>query len=543
MATPEPDPTVPKTFISYSWDDDAHKEWVKQLATRLRADGVDVTLDRWHAAPGDQIPAFMERTVRENNFVIAVCTPRFKERSDGRGGGVGYEGDIMTAYALTGGNRRKFIPVLRRGSWSEAAPTWLIGRAKIDLSRDPYSESEYEELVQTLHSAREGAPPIGRPPYFVGGEQGSQRSLRSVTDAALGKRAKELVTRYAADPDGALHQLCDEYIDIYNRVHLDKAREFLKKFEAELQRAHKEVEDRSHREILELLREGPPIDVHLEGLVEVRDGATLFSHPAFPRLLLGIRKMEKSHKEAIKHLEAMRQERDMPRCALFKYILGQCYRKVKQLYDAQTMLEAASRDAGRCKDGCCICIVPGCQISELRLAIYRGRGAVHRELKEWDEAEHCFQEALRYVEDENVSKYIRNSIKCDFYYTFGYYMFKKSFDQGDRQKNHLRKALKRFGDAHQLCEDRSAPLSRIAIVKHLLHEASFKDFLKAWHLAYSEQNIKAPLTAAMCGFGLLMMALEAPRRFVLTEKKLYDDLRAQLPDAVLPSGGARLPRL
>jgi len=175
MATPEPDPTAPKAFISYSWDDDAHKEWVKQLATRLRADGVDVTLDRWHAAPGDQIPAFMERAVRENDFVIAVCTPRFKERSDGRGGGVGYEGDIMTAYAFTGGDKRKFIPVLRRGSWIEAAPTWLLGRAKIDLSGDPYSDSEYEELLRTLHGAREEAPPIGHRPNF-GDKKGSQAS-------------------------------------------------------------------------------------------------------------------------------------------------------------------------------------------------------------------------------------------------------------------------------------------------------------------------------------------------------------------------------
>ena len=172
---PEPDPTVPKTFISYFWDDDAHKEWVKQLATRLREDGVDVTLDRWHAAPGDQIPAIMERTVHENDFVIVVCTPRFKERSDGRGGGVGYEGDIMTAYAFTGGDKRKFIPVLRRGSWSEAAPTWLLGRAKIDLSGDPYSESEYGELLRTLHGAREERPPIGPRPNF-GDKKGSQAS-------------------------------------------------------------------------------------------------------------------------------------------------------------------------------------------------------------------------------------------------------------------------------------------------------------------------------------------------------------------------------
>ena len=172
---PEPYPTAPKTFISYSWDDDAHKEWVKQLAIRLRVDGVDVTLDRWHAAPGDQIPAFMERAVRENDFVIAVCTSRFKERSDGRGGGVGYEGDIMTTYAFTGGDRRKFIPVLRRGSWREAAPTWLLGRVRIDLSRDPYSESEYEELLRTLHGAREEAPPIGLPPIFED-KRGSQAS-------------------------------------------------------------------------------------------------------------------------------------------------------------------------------------------------------------------------------------------------------------------------------------------------------------------------------------------------------------------------------
>src|SRR5262245_2555082 len=128
MATPEPGPKVPRAFISYSWDDAAHKEWVKELATRLRADGVDVTLDRWHAVPGDQLPAFMERAVRENDFVIAVCTPHYKQKSDRRGGGVGYEGDIMTAVIFTGGHQRKFIPVLRRGTWADAAPSWLLGK-------------------------------------------------------------------------------------------------------------------------------------------------------------------------------------------------------------------------------------------------------------------------------------------------------------------------------------------------------------------------------------------------------------------------------
>ena len=62
MSVSTPIAASPKAFISYSWDDDAHSQWVKDFATRLRGDGVDVTLDRWHAVPGDQLPAFMETT-------------------------------------------------------------------------------------------------------------------------------------------------------------------------------------------------------------------------------------------------------------------------------------------------------------------------------------------------------------------------------------------------------------------------------------------------------------------------------------------------
>ena len=196
MVNLEPDPPVeyppPKTFISYSWDDAAHKEWVRQLASRLRTNGVDVTLDRWHSAPGDQIPEFMERAVRDNDFIIAVCTPRFKERSDGRDGGVGYEGDIMTAYASTKGNKRKFIPVLRRGSWEEAAPTWLLGRARIDLSGDQCAEAEYTELLRTLHGEREQAPPIGQRPDFGESSNTPANGINPVEERSTGKLKKVL---------------------------------------------------------------------------------------------------------------------------------------------------------------------------------------------------------------------------------------------------------------------------------------------------------------------------------------------------------------
>jgi len=153
----------PSAFLSYSWDSELHKTWVKELAARLRADGVNTILDQWHTAPGDQLPAFMGRAIRDNDYVIIVCTPLYKERSDARRGGVGYEGDIMTAEVFTQANHRKFIPVLRRGRWSESAPSWLQGKYYVDLSSDPYQEEKYEDLLLTILGQRPSAPPIGTP--------------------------------------------------------------------------------------------------------------------------------------------------------------------------------------------------------------------------------------------------------------------------------------------------------------------------------------------------------------------------------------------
>ena len=38
---------IPKVFISYSHDSLEHKEWVNQLATKMRNHGIDATLDQW----------------------------------------------------------------------------------------------------------------------------------------------------------------------------------------------------------------------------------------------------------------------------------------------------------------------------------------------------------------------------------------------------------------------------------------------------------------------------------------------------------------
>lgn len=148
-------------FISYSWDDEDHKAWVRGLAERLRADGVDATLDQWAAAPGDQLPSFMERSVAQSSFVLIICTPRYKGRSEKRVGGVGYEGDIITAELMQHRNRRKFIPVLRRGTWEESAPGWILGSYYIDLRDGGRFDAQYEDLLSTVRGVRPEPPPLG----------------------------------------------------------------------------------------------------------------------------------------------------------------------------------------------------------------------------------------------------------------------------------------------------------------------------------------------------------------------------------------------
>ncbi|MHC2018041.1 toll/interleukin-1 receptor domain-containing protein [Methylobacterium sp. CM6247] len=82
---------TPSAFISYSWDDDDHKTWVRELSERLVINGVQVFLDQWHVKLGDSLTEFMERKLSECDFALVICTPNYRSRSQARRGGVGYE--------------------------------------------------------------------------------------------------------------------------------------------------------------------------------------------------------------------------------------------------------------------------------------------------------------------------------------------------------------------------------------------------------------------------------------------------------------------
>lgn len=159
---------IPTAFISYSWESDAHKAWVRQLAEKLRSQGVKVILDQWELTPGGDRTHFMESNIVASDFVIIICTPTYAIKGNKRDGGVGYEAMIITSQLARRILQDKFIPVLRSGNFDDSAvPVWLQSKIGVDLRGDPYDPKQYDILLRAVHRANDVAPPIGPKPVFA----------------------------------------------------------------------------------------------------------------------------------------------------------------------------------------------------------------------------------------------------------------------------------------------------------------------------------------------------------------------------------------
>lgn len=157
---------IPTVFISYTWDSDTHKQWVLELATRLRGSGVEVILDRWHLNIGMDRLRFMEQAVAQSERVLLIGTANFATKASQRKGGVGWEASVITAELADDLSQAKFIPILREGEFSSSFPSWLKSRIGADLRGDPYSKDAFNTLLQELHDEALAPPPVGPKPSF-----------------------------------------------------------------------------------------------------------------------------------------------------------------------------------------------------------------------------------------------------------------------------------------------------------------------------------------------------------------------------------------
>jgi hypothetical protein len=162
MSNSDAPPTV---FISYSHDNPDHKRWVLEFAQELRRNGIDPIIDAWDLRPGDDVPKFMERGVRDSNRVLMICTEKYVAKANDGVGGVGYEAMIVTSELVRDLGTAKFIPIIRQSTQRPEVPTSVATRRYINLSEGADLAAEMETLLRDLHSVPPDKPPLGRSPF------------------------------------------------------------------------------------------------------------------------------------------------------------------------------------------------------------------------------------------------------------------------------------------------------------------------------------------------------------------------------------------
>ena len=151
---------IPKCFISYSHDNEAHKEWVLKLATRLVNNGVNVILDQWDMRLGGDLPSFMERGLTEVDRVICICTETYVSKANTGSGGVGYEKMILTSELMNNVNSEKIIPLIKNNDASKVTPVFLGTKNYIDFRNEDDYESNYIKLIKEIHGESVKARPV-----------------------------------------------------------------------------------------------------------------------------------------------------------------------------------------------------------------------------------------------------------------------------------------------------------------------------------------------------------------------------------------------
>ena len=131
-------------FISYCWEDDEHVAWVRQLANDL-SDDFEVVIDQ-DLPYGAELTEFMEDSISSADKVLIIATPEYKNRSDKRKRGVGYETSLITSDLVTDQNKLKFIPIIRKGTVETSYPRFLGTRKGADMRDD----DKYYEVLRSL---------------------------------------------------------------------------------------------------------------------------------------------------------------------------------------------------------------------------------------------------------------------------------------------------------------------------------------------------------------------------------------------------------
>lgn len=209
----------PKVFISYSWSNSLHEQWVLSLATQLRESGVDVILDKWDLKEGHDAIAFMEKMVTDKDIkkVIIIADKIYAQKADGRAGGVGTEAQIISKEIYENQEQGKFVAVVteKDETGKPFLPTYYKSRIYIDLSESEKFAERFDELLRWIfNKPLYVKPELGRRPSFL-----DDSETISLGVSAAHRRAVSAIKEDKTFAAGVI----DEYLSIFSE-NLEKFR-------------------------------------------------------------------------------------------------------------------------------------------------------------------------------------------------------------------------------------------------------------------------------------------------------------------------------
>ncbi|TAI60398.1 toll/interleukin-1 receptor domain-containing protein [Bradyrhizobium sp. Leo170] len=147
-----------RVFVSYKWESETHSSWVKNLATALRARGIEAILDQWEVKLGESFTDYMQEHISTADVILFVITQKAVEAAEapkGKGGALKFEVQMMNARRMAEGTR--IIGVYRSG---DRPPHYLRDHRYVDFRDDAEFERSLQILVDDILGL--GGPPTIR---------------------------------------------------------------------------------------------------------------------------------------------------------------------------------------------------------------------------------------------------------------------------------------------------------------------------------------------------------------------------------------------
>jgi hypothetical protein len=140
-----------RVFISHTSKTSEASNWVKSLALYLIEQGIQARLDGFHLRRGMDLQQWMCNELSMARKVVVVCDEAYKQKADGRLGGVGWETMIIQGdIAGLPPDSTKYQVVVRAPELDKGLPTYLRTRYAFHAPGPVQDQAFREELVKEL---------------------------------------------------------------------------------------------------------------------------------------------------------------------------------------------------------------------------------------------------------------------------------------------------------------------------------------------------------------------------------------------------------